>query len=68
MCKASVDVMADGSYQHVIPHTCGKTTNATATSTTEDGLAGAIEDVVDSMKAEVDELALKNIILVLSKI
>ncbi|KAJ8576621.1 hypothetical protein ON010_g2593 [Phytophthora cinnamomi] len=56
-CKARVDVMADGSYKNAIPHTCGKTTNATVTSTAEDGLADAIEDVVDNMNAEVDEIA-----------
>ncbi|KAJ8576948.1 hypothetical protein ON010_g2261 [Phytophthora cinnamomi] len=63
--KARADVMADGTYQNDILHTCGKTTNA---NTAEDSLVDTIEDVVDNMKAEGDELALKNVMLVPSNI
>ncbi|RLN82426.1 hypothetical protein BBJ28_00012368 [Nothophytophthora sp. Chile5] len=68
-CKARVDVMADGSYQNAVPHTCGRSTGkVNSGATAEDGLAKAVEDVVEDMKDEVDALAVANLAMVPNKI
>lgn len=62
--------MPDGSNQNAVVHTCGRplADEESSLATVVDGLAAAVEDAVEDMKAEVVALALANLNLVLTKI